>query len=250
MDDLRHVQPDLSEQYSAGKDVYSDYVELKLRAMHAFQCRLMLMVLEAMPNRKITVVDIGDSAGTHMLYLRQLAGDRFDIDTISVNLDPRAIEKVRARGLKAVLCRAEELNPAGQDIDFFTTFEMVEHLHNPAIFFYRLAKKSPCKKIIVTVPYVRESRVGLHHVRRNSQEIVFAEDEHIFEFNPQDWKLLMQHAGWRVSHSETYYQYPINLPLISQLLSYFWRETDYEGFWGAILEKDTSFSDLYQDWED
>jgi hypothetical protein len=26
--------------------------------------------------------------------------------------------------------------------------------------------------------------------------------------------------------------------------------TVFEGFWGAILEKDTTLSDLYQDWEE
>jgi hypothetical protein len=247
---LRHVQPDLSEQYSAGSEVYNDYAELKLRGMHAFQCRLMLMAMEAIPNREIKVVDIGDSAGTHMLYLRELTKGRVEIDTISVNLDPRAIEKVRTRGLKAMLCRAEDLDPGGQDIDFFTSFEMVEHLHNPAIFFHRLAKKSSCNKIVLTVPYVKQSRVGLRHVRNGSQQTIFAEDEHIFELNPEDWTLLMQHAGWRIVYSETYYQYPAGWFAISPLLSYYWRKTDFEGFWGAILEKDTSFSDRYQDWED
>lgn len=248
---LRDIQPDLSGQYSAdSKDTYNNFIELKLRAMHAFQCKLMLMAMEGILSKRIKIVDIGDSAGTHMLYLKELASEGIDVDTTSVNLDPRAVEKVRARGLNAVLCRAEELDTGKKNIDFFTSFEMIEHLHNPAVFFYRLAKKSSCDKMVLTVPYLRQSRVGLHNVRHNHRRNVFAEDEHIFELNPRDWSLLIQHSGWRVVYSETYYQYPIGRFLISPFLSSFWRNTDFEGFWGAILEKDTSFCDFYQDWED
>ena len=74
------------------------------------------------------------------------------MDTLSVNLDPRAVEKIKARVLERFLCRAEDLDLPGVDIDLFTSFEMVEHLHNPAIFFHRLAKKSSCRKILITRP--------------------------------------------------------------------------------------------------
>ncbi|MEK7846841.1 MAG: methyltransferase domain-containing protein, partial [Nitrospinota bacterium] len=194
--------------------------------------------------------DIGDSAGTHMLYLKELTKGKFEIDTISVNLDPRAIKKIEARGLKAVLCRAEELDLGEKKVDLFTSFEMVEHLHNPAIFFRRIAKKSPCNRMVITVPYLKDSRVGLHHIRNKNGKIIFAEDEHIFELSPEDWVLLLLHSGWRVVHSEIYYQYPRRMPIMSQVFSWYWRNTDYEGFWGAILEKDTTLSDYYQDWED
>ncbi|MBI5045201.1 MAG: methyltransferase domain-containing protein [Candidatus Levybacteria bacterium] len=247
---LREIVPDISNQESSGKDTFNDYWEINHRALQAFQCYLMLRVLEYLPTGKLTVVDIGDSAGTHMLYLRELTKDKFDVDTISVNLDPRAIKKIKARGLKAILCRAEELDLGQNAVDLFTSFEMVEHLHNPAIFFRRLAKKSPCNKIVITVPYLKDSRVGLHHIRNRTGKIIFAEDEHIFELSPEDWTLLILHSGWRVVYSEVYYQYPRQLPVISQLLSWFWRNTDFEGFWGAILEKDTTLSDLYQDWDD
>lgn len=160
------------------------------------------------------------------------------------------MEKIKARGLEARLCRAEDLDLPGIDIDLFTSFEMVEHLHNPAIFFHRLAKKSTCQKLLITVPYRKNSRVGLHHVRNRSQGIVFAEDAHIFELSPEDWTLLMLHAGWKVAHSEIYYQYPRKWPIISQLMAYYWRTLDYEGFWGVILEKDLTWADCYQDWEE
>jgi len=243
--------PDISAQESRESPNFNDYGELKRRGLHAFQCTLMLKALKNYTKKKMIVVDIGDSAGTHMLYLRELTKNMFYIDTVSVNLDPIAIKKIKDRGLKAVQKRAEEIEPedVGGHADLFTSFEMVEHLHNPAIFFRRIAKKSSCKRMVITVPYLKQSRVGLHHVRSLSREIIYAEDEHVFEFTPKDWELLVLHSGWRVTYSKIYYQYPRKWPVISFVLRILWRVFDFEGFWGAMLEKDTTYCDLYQDWE-
>lgn len=250
IDRLRAIVPDISAQEESEREVFNEYWGFKRRALQAFQCTLMLKALEDISKRDITVVDIGDSAGTHMLYLKNLTEERFNLNTIGVNLDPRAVKKIEARGLKVILCRAEELDLGGKPVDLFTSFEMVEHLHNPAIFFYRLAKRPGCERFVITVPYLRQSRVGLYHTRRPvSGKPVYAEDEHIFELSPKDWELLMLHSGWRISYSKIYYQYPKNLPLLSNLLGSYWRHSDFEGFWGAILEKDTSICDNYSDWE-
>jgi hypothetical protein len=247
---LRKIVPDISDQESSEKDIFNAYWELKRRAMHSFQCHLMLKALDYFNKVQLSVVDIGDSAGTHMLYLKELAKQKCDVDTLSVNIDKRAVDKIRARGLKAILCRAEDLNVEGQHIDLFTSFEMVEHLHNPAIFFRRLAKKGKCNRLLITVPYMKDSRVGLYYIRNKSDKTYFAGDEHIFELNPADWTLLMLHSGWKVIHSQISYQYPRKIPLIRQIFSWYWKKTDFEGFWGAILEKETTFSDKYMDWED
>lgn len=143
---LRETIPDISDQESSERSTFNKYWELKRRVLQAFQCSLMLKSLECIRSQKLHVVDIGDSAGTHMLYLKSLTTGRFDIDTLSVNLDPRAIEKITRRGLEARLCRAEDLEMEGKQVDLFTSFQMVEHLHNPALFFHRLAKKAPVVK--------------------------------------------------------------------------------------------------------
>jgi len=247
---LREIEPDISHQEASTKKSFNQYWEFKRRGLQSFQCALMLEGLERFSKRSLTVVDIGDSAGTHMLYLKELSRPKYEIDTIGVNLDPRAIEKIRARGQKAILCRAEELDLKDRYIDMYTSFEMVEHLHNPSIFFRRLAKRSACNKMLITVPYLRQSRIGLHNIRHNYRKEVFAEDEHIFELSPFDWELLLLHSGWKVIQAKVYFQYPRNIPIISGLLANFWKKFDYEGFWGAILEKDTSFSDCYKDWEE
>ena len=148
--------------------------------------------------------------------------------------------------------RAEEIQPEdlkGREVDLFTSFQMVEHLHDPAIFFRRLSKKSECNKILITVPYRRRSRVAIHYVRNKQKEKMYAEDVHIFELSPGDWEVLFSHAGWRIKKSEIYYQYPRSIPVFSNLLRWYWANNDYEGFWGVLLEKDTTYSDLYMDWE-
>lgn len=252
-ENLRKIEPDISNvesgQKKRQKNLNKSYWELKRRSLHAFQSSLMLKALNYFSTSNLTVADIGDSSGTHMIYLKELCKGKLTLDTISVNLDPTAIKKIQSKGLKAVLCRAEDLDMEGTLIDLFVSFEMVEHLHNPALFFRRLAKKSKCNKMIITVPYVKNSRVGLYNIRKKSKKIISSEEEHIFELNPEDWTLLMLHSGWKVIYSKIYYQYPRKWPILSQILRYYWRETDFEGFWGAILEKNTTLSDCYQDWE-
>jgi|TARA_B100000315_G_scaffold31727_2_gene26772 SAM-dependent methyltransferase len=246
---LRKIVPDISQQESS--DTPAGYWEIKRRGLQAFQCNMMLKSIELLPIAKERfIVDIGDSAGTHMLYLTELLKNKCQIKTISVNLDSRAIEKIKKRGLNAVLSRAEDLDLGRNKVDLFTSFQMVEHLHNPALFFRRLAMKGNGDFILLTVPYLTESRVGLHQIRHKTKRPYYAEDEHIFELSPEDWKLLFCHAGWKEIFSECYYQYPINNPLTRPLWRQWWKATDYEGFWAILLSKDLELSDYYQDWED
>ncbi len=247
MERLREIAPDLSRQYTSLEGAAGAYAEMKRRGQHAFQCGLMLKALERFPRGRLQVVDIGDSAGTHMLYLKELAKEKFKVETLSVNLDPEAVEKIRARGLPAMLCRAETLS-LDRPVDLFTCFETLEHLHDPSMFLRRLAKAPGDGRLLVTVPYQRQSRVGLRYIRREITRPVRAEEEHIFELSPGDWTLLFRHAGWRVVMEETYHQYPRRWPLLRGLWAWYWRRADFEGFWGALLEKDMSLSDLYQDW--
>lgn len=245
---LEQIVPDLSQQ-DTNSDFRDSYWHLKMRIQHAFQCEMMLNAIRYLNKDKITIVDIGDSAGTHMMYIRELARHFCEVKTISVNLDPVAVQKIKARGLNAIQCRAEEVEKFIHDpVDLFTSFQMVEHLHNPALFFHRLAKNVSCNFFLVSVPFLRQSRVGLHSIRNNFKTKIFAEMEHIFELSPEDWSLLFLHSGWRVHQQQTYFQYRPGL-IGSQPMRKFWIKNDYEGFWGALLSRDTEIADRYQDWE-
>jgi hypothetical protein len=244
---ITNIEPDISDQETSGMDTFNDYWDLKRRTLQAFQCQMMLESLKVEKSATLKVVDIGDSSGRHMKYLRELTKNERQVQALSVNLDPRAIKRIEARGGKALLCRAEDLT-LNEPVHLFTTFQMVEHLHNPSIFFRRLALRQDQSRLLVTVPYLRNSRVGLHYVRSPNNQNQYAEDVHVFELSPEDWKLLMRFAGWKPVFEKIYYQYPKNIPVVSALLRLFWKRFDYEGFWGVLLEKDTKLSHQYKDW--
>jgi hypothetical protein len=245
---LRRAVPDVSQQEFSAQSSFNAYWELKRRGMHAFQCGFLLEAVDRLgPATAVHVVDVGDSAGTHMLCLRALASGR-PVKTLSVNLDSRAITQIQARGLPARLCRAEELDVT-EPVDIFASFETLEHMHNPALFLHRLALRSDQSRLVLTVPYLRRSRVGLGYVRRPVRNPVHAEEVHVFELCPADWTLLFRHAGWRVVRERVYRHHPAHWPILSSLLAWWWQRSDFEGLWGVELERDRCFADLYMDWE-
>ena len=248
---MRKADVDITKQYTEKFD-YDDYYRLKLRNQHCFQIGFTKKNLGLMLGDKkyCTIVDIGDSSGNHLRYLRTiLEAEGVKLDGISVNLDETAVDKINASGGKAVLCRAEEYD-AGTEIDCYLSFEMVEHLHNPALFFYKLAKSNHSKYIIITVPYVNSSRCGLHYSYDNEDTPITAEQEHIFELSPLDWERLAFHSGWKLLDKEIYYQYPKKYGLLSYFLKRLWMKNDYEGFLALSFEREMTVADRYTDWED
>ena len=251
--EIEEIVPDISKQYTNHTiDPNDKYTNIKLRCQHAFQMALLLKAIDkAELDRKSTVniVDIGDSSGTHLTYLNSLAVSRsLDINSLSVNLDPIAVEKIKTRGLEAVLCRAEEFhnNENGFVPDLFILFETLEHFFDPISFLRTMADKSPGQNIVLTVPYLKSSRVGMGHIRDGSSRTVIAENTHIFELCPEDWDLIFSFAGWEVIHKEKYRQYP-RFHWLS-LTKYLWRRWDFDGFYGVILKRNLTTSDRYLSW--
>lgn len=249
------INSDLSKQYTQAVEVSALY-ELKIRNQHCFQAlfteKAIRKLIFLKGGRKICrLVDIGDSAGNHLKYLKYLFSqdNKIEIDGLSVNLDKTAVEKINSSGGKAILCRAEEYNPE-YNIDFYLSYEMIEHLHNPALFLYRLAKADKGKYMIMTVPYLSQSRVGLHRSMDGTRKPITAEQEHIFELSQQDWEKLCRHAGWKVLWSEIYFQYPPNMPIISGVCRNIWKRCDFEGFLGLVLKRDMTVANRYVDWEE
>ena len=231
----------VEEQYTTNK-IDTDYLRWKVLLQNAFQIDL---AGPEMPKDGGLVADIGDSSGRHLAALKALIpGVRARF--LSVNLDPVAVEKARSRGIEAVESRAEDLAARGLSADVFLLFEILEHLPDPFNFMHDLAMKSSCRSLVVTVPYVRRSRLGLHHIRMNMREKFGAERVHLLELSPEDWRLLFLHTGWRVRSERTYLQYPRFGPLRATAAA--WRRYDFEGFYGAVLERDDRWSSLYESW--
>jgi hypothetical protein len=248
---LRQIVPDLTEQYSDFK-VEGNYLITKVRSQHAFQISLVLKALGLLENqdRELSVVDIGDSSGTHSQYLQALIGKN-KIRMVSVNLDPKAVKKIRDKGLEAVESRAEKLhvhNDFSRHVDIFLSFQMIEHLLDPIGFLHTMALKSECDYFVITVPFLHQSRVGLYQVRdqKLAASTFNAESTHIFELCPDDWDLIFRFSGWEIVESVRYTQYPRRNPLTG--LRYLWRKFDFDGFYGVILKKDDSISKRYLDW--
>jgi hypothetical protein len=196
----------------------------------------------------VNCVDIGDSSGTHLKYLKNICGEK--INASSVNLDPVAIKKIRERGFEAFETRAELLHKHSdynRRADIFLSYEMVEHLLDPVSFLHAMATKSECEYFVVTIPYLYRSRVGLHQVRYPEHDRPFnAETTHIFELSPNDWNLVFRFSGWKIVKQVRYTQYPKYHPL--SIMRYLWRRFDFDGFYGVILQKDDSISKRYQSW--
>src|SRR5437870_3616576 len=154
------------------------------------------------------------------------------------------IERLQSASLRLALREpAEDVARQGLSADIFVSFEMLEHLPSPIHFLQSLSEKTTCKAFVVTVPYVAQSRVGLHHIRQNRPDRCTPENTHIFELCPADWRLLFLHAGWSVKKEMLYLQYPRFHAL--RVMRTLWKRLDFEGFWGAILQRDHTWSAHY-----
>ena len=246
------IVPNIWDQYSDGvPEEHRLHWELKTRAMHAWQTQCMLRALDVFgkkrkAERPVNVVDIGDSAGNHFLYLRACAEVKLG-RTLSVNLDRAAIEKIKRKGGDAILCRAEELDLGADKVDLFMAFEMVEHLTDPVRFLHNLAVKGTADYLLMSVPYRRVSQVGFHEFKDGRiPGIMTAEAVHIFELCPREWLLLAQFAGWKPVFTDTFLQYPRYSPL--RITKPLWQRLDFEGFFGVLLERDLTVANQYRDW--
>ena len=245
---LEKIVANYSDQYNHVK-IEGEYWNYKVRALHAFQVDFGIdsikRVQEDLKKDNLTIVDIGDSSGTHTLYLKNLINE-FNIKAVSVNLDLNAIKKIKNKGLEAIHSKAEDLSKYNINPDMFMSYQTIEHLNSPINFLRSISKNTTCDYFLISVPYIFKSRVGLEHIRGELEEKVHAENIHIFELCPEDWKLLFKHSGWEVMNEKVYYQYPQKNLL--RILKKSWAKYDFEGFYGVLLKKNHFWTDKYLDW--
>src|SRR3972149_4816783 len=111
---LANIVPDIREQYSLFK-LDSPYLLTKVRNVHAFQISIVDKIIEEF--KMPVIVDVGDSSGTHLQYIDGLYSKGRKIRCLSVNLDKKAVEKIRKKGLEAINARAEDLSAYDIDAD-------------------------------------------------------------------------------------------------------------------------------------
>ena len=242
-DKLAEIVPDLTDQYSTFK-VDSPYLETDVRNLHAFQISLVNEAILGL--EKITVVDLGDSSGTHLQYIKRIFPSVASFKFVGVNSDPVAVKRIKRKGFDAICARVEELDGHNINADIFLCFELLEHLMDPCHLLHWLSSKTNAKYLIITVPYLKKSRIGLDYIRKRIKDNFYAENTHIFELNPTDWKLLMRFSGWEVKYERIYLQYPKRS--LFRCIKFLWNIFDYEGFYGAILVKNNELPSKYRDW--
>ena len=249
---LKKVVPDVSKQYTTF-EVNDVFLESMVRGLHGFQMSLVERACTRIDKDALTVVDIGDSSGSHLKYLLsgEVCGDK-QVDALSVNLDPVAVEKIRQQGLPAIECRAEQVHRhpdfQGKEVDLFLSFETLEHLFDPISFLHELAKSDYRNDpvFVITVPFLPRSRVALHQVRRNEAGDMFAENTHVFELCPDDWRLIFRFAGWEILEDQVYRMYPRRNPLY--FMKFLWKRFSFDGYYGCILKRNTAIADRYKSW--
>ena len=246
---IEKIVSNYSQQYNHGI-IDGKFWNYKVRAHHAFQLQMCFNAINLFKKnfsqKKVKVIDIGDSSGTHVNYLKNMISD-IEIETLSINLDPLAIKKIQKNGHDAMQAKAEDIEKYDIDKDIFISFQTLEHLNSPIDFLKSISDSSSCKYFVITVPYLRDSRVALEYIRNQTDENeVHSENVHIFELNPNDWKLIFKHAGWEILEEKIYYQYPKLSPL--RLLKNAWREFDFEGFYGVILKRNDKWKSKFRDW--
>lgn len=246
--ELERIIPDISDQYNtAASRLTSPYLLAKVRALHAFQVDLTLSALQelAPAPAPLLLADVGDSSGNHLRYVQAL---RPNLQAVSINLDAQAVAKISAKGMRAIRARAEDLAAHDLRPDAVLSFEMLEHLFDPTAFLRPLAEAGTCRCAVLTVPYREHSRVALEFTTRPAPpQPLAAEDVHVFELSPADWKKIFRVAGWQVHSERIFWQYPRRTPLRR-----LWRgvlaTADYEGFYGIVLRPDSTYARGYRDW--
>ena len=248
--ELKNIVPDLSNQYTTF-DVNTPLLVAMVRCLHAFQVSLVQIAWGMINKESLNVVDIGDSSGIHLMYLqsKEISGDR-KIKALSVNLDPVAVSKIHSKGLQAIQCRAEELighpDYGNQEVDVFLSFETLEHLFDPISFMKTISDTAGDTLFVVTVPYLKKSRVAIHQIRRSENIDMYAENTHIFELCPSDWRLIFNLSGWEIVYDEIYKMYPRkNILFFASIL---WKRFAFNGHYGCILKKNDKYKSRYKSW--
>ncbi len=174
-------------------------------------------------------------------------GDK--LKSVGINLQQSAVDKMRAKGLEGICADALSLGHQGVNYDIVSVFETLEHLPNP-IEFLQGIRTVTNERLVVSVPFIRQSRVGLTYISDKwpkqwpKDKIPTIENTHIFELSPLDWKKIFLHTGWGIDNQWKLMMFPSG-KLSRLILQPFWRFVSFEGFWFVSLYKNSKYSSKY-----
>ncbi len=195
-------------------------------------------------SKACSYADVGDSDGTVQMLLRYYGWE--ELETTGINLQQSAVDRIRERGLDAICEDAMRLGDRGQSYDVVSVFETLEHLPDP-IGFLKGIQSVVSDTLVVSVPYIKQSRVGLAYLSKRwpAEKVPTIENTHILELSPGDWGKIFKHAGWRVIDQNFLLMYP-RCSWLRLVLQPYWRQRSFEGFWFVALTRDNRFARRYR----
>lgn len=243
----RNIIPDSVLQEHFISSVSADEELLRIRLLICGEAYFTGEIIRTVFGRGKTCsyLDIGDSDGSARLLLKETL-DGFSVETMGINLQPGAVEKIRQRGLKAECADAMEIGKTGVKYDIVSVFETLEHLPDPVGFLNHI-HSTVGHRLIISVPLVVNSRVSIRYLddRWDKNKVPTVENTHIFELSPRDWSKIFLHTGWRIEKEWVLRQYP-GSGLLKIIMQYAWRKISFEGFWFVALTKDTFYKDKFR----
>ncbi len=222
--------------------------QVRLRLLLCAQAVFIRTVIDVLNKKEDAVngwVDVGDSDGSARLLFLKSAPQMQGFRTFGVNLEPKAVELIRSKGLEAECMNAMNLHKKGISFDIVSVFETLEHMPDPVGFLERIHQVVG-RRLVISVPLITASRVGLNYLtpKWDFQMKPGYSNNHFFEFSPRDWQKLFSHTGWAIEDEWKVRQFPRSGPL-NWMMSYAWRRISFEGFWFVSLKKDLTLSSRF-----
>ena len=138
---------------------------------------------------KDTFIDIGDPDG---IFIKSLGKKE-----LSANISDMGVKNIYKKGIAAIQCDAEHLPLKSKSVDHILFFEIFEHLPNPVSALQELNRVS-AKSVILSIPYV--SKTNIHRYNYVPSWPIF--EHHIFEFDDNDFRKVVTHAGFDIQRHE------------------------------------------------
>jgi 2-polyprenyl-3-methyl-5-hydroxy-6-metoxy-1,4-benzoquinol methylase len=193
---LSHIQAGFYEEsHMHGADVVS--MENWLRDTDWDDQRRVDMLKPMLANKNI--LDFGCGAGGFLSKARYLSSSM-----VGIELERRVREfwanKIRIHS---------DLAEAGEGFDLITAFHVIEHLPDPVAMLKALAHKlSKNGRMVVEVPSSEDALLTLYASKEFQRFTYWS--QHLFLFNTQTLKDLVERAGLRVASVQQYQRYPLS----------------------------------------
>lgn len=148
-------------------------------------------------NRKWVVGDIGAGFGLFLEELRKILPDS---SYIAIEPSVEMAEICKAKGLEVNCLFLEEIEGMENEFDLLTAFELIEHLHKPALFLKKAhSLLKPGGHFLLTTLNSRGFDILLLWDKSKS----IAPPHHLNFFNPDSLKHLMEKIGFEIVEVST-----------------------------------------------